>query len=407
MNLARSIAWRYLKRPTDKLVSAVGIVSVLGLIIGVMALVISMALMTGYRDDLQKKLLGANAEVFLYAVDGNIANTPETLKTVRQTRGVATASPVIFQHGLVSSETFVTGAQVMLKGIEPARVAASPFLQKIVGTGKSFQTREGLPGVTLGKHLAGRLGVDIGSPLMVTVPTEQSGNVLPQTASFTVTNVFDSGFYEFDAGWVFLDLAEAQRMTGAPASANLVEIELAPKANIDNVIAEVASRTGHRYAVTDWRQMNGQLFSLLELQQLVLFIVIGLIVFVSTFNIVSTLIMTIHEKRKEIGMLASMGAEKRLITRIFVWYGAMVGLIGTGAGIVLGTIICAIITKYRLISFPPEIAEVYFVSSIPFITSPRDLSVIAAFSVGVSFLATLLPAMRASRLNPIDALRHE
>ncbi len=406
MNLPREIAWRYLKRPTDALVSAVGFVSVLGLVIGVMALVISMALMTGYRGDLQRKLLAGNAELFVYSVGAPITDTKRLLQTVRSTPGVAEAAPVLFQHALVTTERNTTGTEVMVKGIEPSRARSSPMLAKIIGR-ETFATPEGESGVAVGKYLATKLGVRVGSSIHVTVPTENAGSLLPRSSSFVVTNIFDTGFYEYDARWLFIDLQDADRLVDAPGSANLVEVKLKPAASLDAVRHAIESRTARRYAVSDWRDMNRQLFSMLKIQQLVLFIVIGLIVFVSTFNIVSTLIMTVHEKRKEIGILTSMGAEPRMIRRIFVWYGSMVGFLGTATGVILGVIVCWLITRFRLVSFPAEIAEVYFVSSIPFITRAVDLSIISAFSLVVSFLATIVPSMRAARLNPVDALRHE
>jgi lipoprotein-releasing system permease protein len=408
MSLPRRIAWRYLRRPSDRLVSAVGMVSIFGLVIGVMALVISMALMTGYRDDLQRKLLGGNAEIFVYAIGGPITDTDAALRAVQSTPGVAGAWPVLYQQAVVTTEKNSVGTEVMMKGVQPSRAKTAPMLARVVGPRQTFATTEGEAGIAIGKYLAARLGVAPGSSVSVTVPNDQgNGSFLPRTASFVVTNVFATGFYEYDAKWIFIDLADAERLLGAKGSANLLEVKLADGANLDDVIAGIGRHTGHRFSVNDWRDINRMLFSMLRLQQFVLFIIIGLIVFVSTFNIVSTLIMTVHEKRKEIGILASMGAEKKLVRRIFLWYGTMVGFTGTATGVILGVIVCWVITKYHLVSFGPEIAEVYFVSSIPFVIRALDLAVIAAFSLLVSFLATIIPSARAARLNPVEALRHE
>ena len=403
MNLPRLIAWRYIRRPTDKLVSAVGLVSVLGLVIGVMALVISMALMTGYQRDLQRKLLGGNAEIFVYSSLGSANDIDEALKTIRDTPGVAEVSPVTYQHALATTERNTTGSELMVKGFDPSRAKNTPMLAKIVGSRGKFETAEGENGVAVGKYLAEKLGVNVGSSISVTVPSD---TFLPRSASFVVTNVFETGFYEYDARWLFVDLSEARRLAGHEG-ANVIEVKLKDDASIDRVSKAIAQRVGDRFSVSDWRGMNKQLFSMLMIQKIVLFIVIGLIVFVSTFNIVSTLIMTVVEKRREIGILASMGAEASTIRRVFIWYGTLVGVAGTAFGVIFGVAICWIITRFRLVSFPPEIAEVYYVSSIPFVTRLRDLSLIAGFSLAVSFLATIVPSMRAARLTPVDSLRHE
>jgi lipoprotein-releasing system permease protein len=406
VNLPLQIAWRYLRRPTDRLISAVGLVSVLGLVIGVMALVISMALMTGYREDLQEKLLAGNAEIFVYAIDGTIEDTPALAATIGEVEGVQNASPVVFQQALITSEDHATGEQVMLKGIDPERVTESEMLARIGGPGR-FLGPDGVPGVTIGKWLAQKLGVAPGSAVTVTVPTEEAGSFLPRSETYGVISIYETGFFEFDSRWIFMPADSAHQLLATEGRSNLIEVKLTTPSRMDKVIASIRALVGTRYAVADWREMNRQLFSLLKVQQLVLFIVIGLIVFVSTFNIVSTLIMTVHEKRKEIGILLSMGGDRSLVRKIFVYYGTLVGMVGTVTGILIGVVTNWIITRYELISFGPEIAEVYFVNSIPFVTRWGDVGLIALFAIVVSFLATLIPSARAARIAPADAVRYE
>ncbi len=406
MNLPLQIAWRYLKRPSDKLVSAVGLVSVIGLVIGVMALVISMALMTGYREDLQEKLLGGNAEIFVYSLGGSIPDTPELAAQLSAIPGVVDASPVIFQQALITSELHATGEQIMLKGIEPERARESAMIAKIAG-GSGFATADGAPGVAMGAFLAKKLEVSKGSPVILTVPSQEEGSLLPRSNTFVVTSVFETGFFEFDSRWVFMSLGPAQELLQTEGKSNLVEVKITAPDRVAQMVPLIRKQVGTEFAVTDWREMNEQLFRLLKIQQLVLFIVIGLIVLVSTFNIVSTLIMTVHEKRKEIGILLSMGSDRAFIRRVFVYYGTLVGVFGTALGIVLGVVTNWVITRYELVSFGPEIAEVYFVSSIPFVTRWRDVAIVGLFAVGVAFLSTLLPSARAARIHPAEAVRYE
>ena len=222
MSLARHIAWRYLRRPTDRLVSAVGLASVLGLVIGVMALVISMALMTGYRRDLRSKLLGGNAEVFVYPVGAPPESMVPAVRAIRSTPGVEEASPVLYQHAVVTTETNSTGSEVMLKGIEPSRGWSSPMLAKIVGPRGRFDAADGARGVAVGRYMAARLGIEQGGTVSVTVASTGNSGFLPRSASFVVTNVFATGFYEFDARWMFIDLQAARELVGAATAANLI-----------------------------------------------------------------------------------------------------------------------------------------------------------------------------------------
>ncbi|MBW3564753.1 MAG: ABC transporter permease [Acidobacteria bacterium] len=404
MNLPLLLALRYLRRPTDRLVTLGGLLSLGGIVIGVTALVISMALMTGYRQDLEKKILGGNAEIMLFSQTGLIRDPDAMIARAESVEGVARAWPAVFQGGIVTSEKNVRGEEVMIKGL------ASPLppgeqLARIVG-GRELRSAGGEWTVAIGTHLARRLGVTVGEVVTITVPTERSGSFLPRSETWTVGNVYETGFFELDDSWLFTDIEAARQLLASPGITAAIEVHVVEGSNLDTVIAGLERELGDGVTVTDWRRGNQQLFHLLALQQFGLFLVIGMIVLVSTFNIVSMLVMTIHEKGREIALLITLGGESRLIRKTFIYYGLIVGIVGSALGVGIGVVASLIITRYELVSFGPEIAQVYFVSSIPFINRPLDLLTIAAFSIGICFIAAYATSSRATRVQPADALRH-
>ena len=204
-----------------------------------------------------------------------------------------------------------------------------------------------------------------------------------------------------------MDREELRRLARLPGQANVVEVSLDDIRATEKAAAAIGAAAGNGYSVSDWRSMNGGLFSALAIQQTTLFLVIGLIVAVSTFNVVATLVMTVQEKKRDIGVLGTLGAEPRFFSRVFVWLGALLGGSGVVAGILFGALICWAATQFRLLSFPPGVAEIYFVSYIPFLVRPMDLAVIVGFAGLAILLAAWVPARRAARVDIAEALRYE
>jgi lipoprotein-releasing system permease protein len=289
-------------------------------------------------------------------------------------------------------------------------------------------------------ELARRLDVREGDPITLSIPDATPGepHFVPRTGRFRVARVFRTNFAEYDAGWVFCDretLRALSRMTGG---ANVIEVrldapsgpgaglwpvllaalrlagglfgfEVGPDASSarDSILRAVRAAAGEKFSAADTLSMNGGLFAALQVQQTTLFLVIGLIVAVSTFNVVATLVMTVQEKRRDIGVLSSLGAEPRFFSRVFLWFGAALGGTGVLAGVAFGSLVCWAATAFRLLRFPPGVAEIYFVSSIPFLVLPLDLTVIVIFSGITIFLASWVPARRAARVDIAEALRYE
>jgi len=237
--------------------------------------------------------------------------------------------------------------------------------------------------------------------------SEAAARFAPRTGRFRVAGIFRTNFAEYDSEWVFLDREALRALCRLSAEADVVEIRLDTIRETESAARAIEKAAGPGFAVTDWRRMNGSLFSALAIQQTTLFLVIGLIVAVSTFNIVATLVMTVQEKKRDIGVLTALGAEPRFFTRVFLVLGALLGGTGVLAGLLFGWAICRAATAFRLLSFPPGVAEIYFVSFIPFAVRAADLAAILGFAALAILLASWIPARRAARVNIAEALRYE
>ncbi len=412
-SLALQVAVRYLRSRPSRLISSVSLLSIAGIALGVAALVVAMGLLSGYRTEIREKLIGANAEVVVFpmmaggdadptALEGRLAKVP---------RVKATAA-VIYQTGVAASAATPDGTDAVLKGIDAAAERKVSALDAYIPDAERVITR-GAPGtpasVAIGRELARRLDVREGDVILLSVADGSGGTarLAPRSGRFRVGRIFRTNFSEYDSEWIFLDREELRGLSRMPGRANVVEVRLDAIRDTEGAVAAIGAAAGNGYSVSDWRSMNGGLFSALAIQQMTLFLVIGLIVAVSTFNIVATLVMTVQEKKRDIGVLTVLGAEAGFFSRVFLSLGAFLGGAGVVAGVLFGILICWVTTRFRLLSFPPGVAEIYFVSYIPFLVRVRDIAAIVGFAAVVILLASWWPAHRASRIDIADALRYE
>jgi lipoprotein-releasing system permease protein len=413
MSLPLEVALAYLRSRPSRLVSSVSLLSIGGVALGVAALVVAMGLLSGYRMEIREKLIGANVEVVVFPLSAGGEGEPAALESrIARVPRVRATSPVIYQSGIAASAATPDGVDAVLKGIDPDREARVSEIERYLPDPGRVLTR-GAPGalssVAIGEELARRLDVAEGGTVILAVPDNSTDGprFAPRTGRFRVGRVFRTNFYEYDSEWVFLDRGVLRDLARMEGEANVIEVKLDSIQDTETVARAVEKAAGRGYSVTDWRSMNSGLFSALAIQQTTLFLVIGLIVGVSTFNIVATLVMTVQEKRRDIGVFSSLGAEPRFFTKVFLYLGTLLGGTGVMAGVAFGVLVCWVMTSFRLLRFPPGIAEIYFVSFIPFRVRPLDLGAIVFFSGVIILLASWLPARSAARVNVAEALRYE
>jgi lipoprotein-releasing system permease protein len=403
------VAKRYLlAKRKQTFISIITFISVGGVAVGVMALVIVLAVMSGFERELKDRILGATAHVHVTSIDGSIPKPFEAAERVRGVDGVVAASPYIFSQMMISSGSNSVGG--VLRGVDTATIGSVTRLPRDlrVGTlaGLHRSAPGSLPGVILGKELAGNLAVGVGDIVEVLVP---GGSItplgaFPKTARFRLAGISESGMYEYDATFAYITFEEAARLLGMEGRATGIEVKVRDIYAAADVAKRLRSDLGYPFWAKDWMQSNRNLFSALKLEKVVMFIILVLIVMVAAFNIISTLIMVVMEKTKDIAILMTMGATRRNIRRIFALEGLIIGVAGTAVGTALGALLCHLLRRYQFIRLP---SDVYYISTLPVLLEPATVLLVVVSSVLICFLATVYPAMQASRVDPAEAIRYE
>jgi lipoprotein-releasing system permease protein len=408
------VARRYLAaRRKGRFLSLITLIAVGGIGVGVTALITVIAVMTGLQRDLQAKILGSTPYVYVFETGGGLrlGRWQEVLERVRAVPGVAAATPFLMTQVAVTRDVaFAQAGQLF--GVDPAS-GDEPTTQVERelrdGTHSLGPTASGYPGILLGDALAGRLTVLPGDTVFVAafenIKRDAFGNPVPAYAQFEVTGIFRTGMYEYDTHYMYADLPAVQRLLDLPADTiGGIAVNGFDAWNAETLASDIMRTLGPPYFTDNWMHLNASLFSALKLEKLAMGVILFLIVVVAAFNIVSTLIMVVADKTREIGILKAMGMTDRTVLRIFVLQGVAIGLIGTTLGALGGLVLVNIIDRYKLVDLPPD---VYFIDTLPVALDALDFLLIVVLSVVIAFAATIYPARQAARLLPVDAIRHE
>lgn len=408
----RMIAMRYLRaRRKEGFVSVIAGFSLLGIALGVATLVIVMAVMNGFRADLLDRILGLNGHVIVQERGGPMTDPDRIVARIKGLPGVVDAAPAVEGQVMIAAGDRAGGA--LVRGIDAEALAKRPLIADNIVSG-SLEAFQGPDAIMIGQRLAESYGLSVGDKLTLISPKGKvtAFGTVPRIRAYDVAAIFEAGMYEYDSGFVYLPLEAARIFFQMGHRATHLEVLTEQPAAIPHVTAAIEGALGSSFAATDWTRTNAGFFQALQVERNVMFLILTMIVLVAAFNIISGLIMMVKDKARNIAILRTMGASRGAVMRIFFLSGASVGLIGTALGLLLGLLFADNIEAIRraieaMTGTELFSAEVYYLTKMPARVVLGDVLAVAGMGVGLSFLATLWPAWRAARLDPVEALRHE
>jgi lipoprotein-releasing system permease protein len=409
------IGLRYLQaRRRETFISLITVISVLGVMIGVMTLNVVMSVMTGFEETLRDRLLGINAHIALVKSGDPLKEYAKLLEQVAKESGVVAATPTIYGQVMLTSGARVSG--VVVRGVDPDLVNKVVNLERYVKDGSiaglkvqhPLRVEERtvlLPGIILGERLANQLAVFPGSPVQVVSPlgSPTAIGVIPKVRRFIVIGLLKTGMSEMDSTLVFMGLADAQKFFDLGDAVTNIEIKVQDVNRSREIAEQIQRHLGFPYFTEDWTRLWPNLFSALQLEKTVYFLVLLLMVLIGAFNIVSTLVMVVMEKKKDIAILRSMGATQKSIRKIFLLKGCLIGTIGTSLGVLLGLLVCGLISQYQF-KLPDG---VFLISTVPVRIYLSNFLLVAIASLIVCLLASIYPARQAAKLDPVEIIRYE
>ena len=411
MSFETFIGRRYLRaKQKQAFISLITVLSIAGVAVGVMALIVVIAVMTGFEADLKDRILGGQPQVMIMRHGGAFTKYREILQAVEKTPGVEAATPFIYAQIMLKSKNGASGA--VLRGIDPESAGrVMQTLQKVnlpdsTDTGSLPGGRPKISGIVLGRELANNLAVAEGDSIYLISPRGMISPIghVPAMRQFKVTGFFESGMYEYDQTFAYINLRDAQKILRLGKSVTGLDVRVTDIDDARNIAQKIIGKLGFPYWARDWMQMNRNLFKALKLERRVMFIILTLIVLVAAFNIASSLIMMVMGKTKDIAILKAMGATERSVRKIFVFNGMVIGALGTLIGLGLGLVICTALKHYNIHELTGDIY--YFTARLPVKLELFDVTSIIAAALLICFLATLYPARQAAKLNPVDAVRY-